>query len=286
MHRAGRRAADVHAWLAALLRCAVAAGAGGIGVELSVQPCQGETVCRDDNSQFGGRRRRAPAADLPRARPTWPSCSTPAPPLAASGLSTAPTAACALASAAGCRMTALHTSLAGFAPVPTAPGNTASRLTMRFHAEPIARPHWGPRPSLCDLNGSPVAGDALSHTGPAARRADCRHQGRAVFIWCATPTSRRRWLMLRAQTAGQPSAGSDGGAWPDSLTWPTSPRWRRWLNDPSRPVGGPSPARAGLDAFWLALPLGVGWVGAVLGCRHCITCCFTKPPVSPSGVDG
>ena len=87
----------------------------------------------------------------------------------------------------------------------TAPANTVSRLTGAFMpsrlpahtaapAEPV-RPERQPGSWRC----------AVAYRGAAARRADCRLKGVGGFIWCATPTSRRRWPCCAHASAGPPS---------------------------------------------------------------------------------
>ena len=82
---------------------------------------------------------------------------------------------------------------------PTAPANTASRLTGVFMPNQLPAA-LRPRLSLCDLNGSPVAGDALSHTVACCAPGDCRHQsGVGGFHLVCDADQPQAVAMLRAR---------------------------------------------------------------------------------------
>ena len=125
-------------------------------------------------------------------------------------LSTAPTAARALASAARLPYDRAHTSLAGFALCADCAGEYRQPADRRFHAEPIACPHCGPWLSLCDLNGSRWLAMRCRTPWPAARRADCRHQGRGRFHLVCDADQPQAVAMLRAQAPAGQAAGGDG----------------------------------------------------------------------------
>ena len=180
-----------------------------------------------------------------------------------------------------------HTSLAGFALCADCAGEYRQPADRRFHAEPIACPHCGPRLSLCDLNGSPVAGDALSHTVALLRAGQIvaiKGVGGFHLVCDADQPQAVAMLRARKRRPAKPLAVMALNA--DSLAdvADIAPLAARWLNDPSRPVVL-SPARAGLDALWPGIAPGVGRVGAVLPMSPLHYLLFHEAAGRPSGVD-
>lgn len=180
-----------------------------------------------------------------------------------------------------------HTSLAGFALCADCAAEYRQPADRRFHAEPIACPHCGPRLSLCDLNGSPVAGDALSHAVALLRAGQIvAVKGVGGFHLLCDADQPQAVAMLRARKRrpAKPLAVLALNAESLADVAELSPLAVRWLNDPSRPVVL-SPARAGVEAIWPGIAPGVGRVGALLPMSPLHYLLFHEAVGRPSGVD-